>query len=586
MLFHLQFSTLQSDQYSSCHCKKCPMFGVISQQPNEYWSDYKVENRTWKSMQNCMYYIYIILWYNQNSNTQLEPKFRVGEIVEPAKKPPVGCGSVFWCGKTHCNSSSLVPTWTRNWTPDLELSLTLLGIVISILPISSTLCQDGYHVRCKHNSKQSRGGANHTSLISLKQMCPFNSLSDSIHDAISSSQTNSDTNSEAIPNTISDSNPEAIPKFIPKYNSDHSQCRTLLEEGGLRQWLCEAVGEHLSSQYVAQDDLSISSHICSKIVLGCNVCNCSSAVDSVLDACDQWLWIGEHERGIWDGELVQEMGALCESPAAYSRGRVLGISHGLGSWLLFSWSRVDHASKVDDQSTCRFIVFPASSIVRINITSKCTFSISSESSSECSSECSSAMQTPVLHAVVVPKHAFQSYHMLIAQVMIAPAENSDGICDIRPSVGHRVYNASGHWSVYGWITGFFVGLRLVKLHCPRHGNWSWLIHSELLQDHPNVAVLMDVDVVMLPIAFNVHAEIDWSTPEIMHPEPLLHPILDLPNQALISNDEEIIDVQNHCGNTCAMIFKHEQSSIGTWCHQPNWDHEVRKSAVPNVQRPL
>jgi hypothetical protein len=33
------------------------------------------------------------------------------------------------------------------------------------------------------------------------------------------------------------------------------------------------------------------------------------------------------------------------------------------------------------------------------------------------------------------------------------------------------------------------------------------MHSELRQDHPNVAVLMAVDRVMLMIAFDVHADI-------------------------------------------------------------------------------
>jgi len=68
---------------------------------------------------------------------------------------------------------------------------------------------------------------------------------------------------------------------------------------------------------------------------------------------------------------------------------------------------------------------------------------------------------------------------------------------------------------------------------------------------------MDVDRVMLPIAFDVHAEIEGDTAEITHPEPLLHLVLDLPNQALLSNDEEMIDVQNDCGNDYAVILKHE-----------------------------
>ena len=160
-------------------------------------------------------------------------------------------------------------------TPKEASYIIVLGIVISVLPISSTLLQDGYHFRFKQNSKQRRRGANQTLWIVSKQTCPINSLCDGIPDAIS--------NSNTIPVTIS-KRTEAISEAIPESNSDHSHRSTLLQEGGLRQWLCEAVGEHLSSRYVAQVNLSISPQICSKIVLGHNVCNCSSAVDSVLDA--------------------------------------------------------------------------------------------------------------------------------------------------------------------------------------------------------------------------------------------------------------------------------------------------------------
>jgi hypothetical protein len=146
------------------------------------------------------------------------------------------------------------------------------------------------------NSKQRRQRANQTSRISSKQPCPINLVSDRIPNAFSSS--NADTipatiseRTEAISEAIPNSNPEAIPEAISEAisesNSDHSHCSALLQEGRLRQWFCEAVGEHLSSRYVAQADLSISSHICSQILLGRNVCNCSSVVDSVLDARDQ-----------------------------------------------------------------------------------------------------------------------------------------------------------------------------------------------------------------------------------------------------------------------------------------------------------
>ena len=75
---------------------------------------------------------------------------------------------------------------------------------------------------------------------------------------------------------------------------------------------------------------------------------------------------------------------------------------------------------------------------------------------------------------------------------------------------------------------------------------------------------MDVNCVMLPIAFDVHAEIEGDTPEIMHPEPLLHLVIDLPNQALVSYDKEIIDVQNNCGNDYSVILlvmEHGQSCV-------------------------
>ena len=172
--------------------------------------------------------------------------------------------------------------------------IIVLGIVISVLPISSILLQDGYHVRFKQNSKQRRRGAKQTLCISLKQTCPIDLLSNGIPDAFSSSNAIpaiisecTEAISEAIPNSKPEAISEAISESIPEANSDHCHHCTLLQEGELRQWLCEAVGEHLSSRYVGQVHLSLSSHICSKIVLGRNVCNCSSEVDSALDARDQ-----------------------------------------------------------------------------------------------------------------------------------------------------------------------------------------------------------------------------------------------------------------------------------------------------------
>jgi len=442
------------------------------------------------------------------------------------------------------------------------------------------------------NTKQKRRGANQPKWISLNQTCPINLLPDGSADAFSSSNTiraSISKRTEATLNAILNSNPKANSESNP----DNAHRSTLLQAGRFWQWLCEGVNEHLSSRYIAQVNLSICSHVCSKIVLGRNVCNFSSVVDSVPDAHDEWLWIREHMRDSRDAELVQERRDLCETHAAYSKGLVVGIRHGLGSRLLFSRSPVNRSSESDYQTTWPFIVIRASSIVRIEITSMCTVSFSSECSpkrcsecsSRCSSRCSSKMQLPVLHAIKVLKHALGSYHMLIAQVVMVPAENSDGICNIGPSGSHRIHEASDHRLVYGWITGFFIGLPLVKLHRHWRGNWSGFIHSELRQDCPNIAVLMNVDRVMLPIAFDVHAEIDGDTLEITHLEPLLLLARDLPNQALVSHDVEMINVQNDCGNDYVLILivEHEQSSVHTWCHETNWDHEILGCAVPNAR---
>jgi hypothetical protein len=76
---------------------------------------------------------------------------------------------------------------------------------------------------------------------------------------------------------------------------------------------------------------------------------------------------------------------------------------------------------------------------------------------------------------------------------------------------------------------------------------------------------MDVDRVMLPIAFDVHAEIAGHTPQIMHPESLLYLVLDLPKQALVSIHKVIIDIQNDRGNDYVLIIimRHKQSSVDT-----------------------
>jgi len=260
---------------------------------------------------------------------------------------------------------------------------------------------------------------------------------------------------------------------------------------------------------------------------------------------------------------------LCESHAAYSKGIVLGISRGLGSCLLYSPSTVDNSSEGDDHSTCQLLVIRASSIVQIDITSKYASSF----------ECSFKMQFLVFRGVEVLRHTFESYHMLIARVVIVPAEHSNDICTIGLYGSDYTHKASDHRLVYGQIAGFFFWVPLGKLDFHWRGNWFGLIHSESHQDHANVAVLMGVDRVMPQIVMDVHAEIEDDAPEIMPVEPHLHLTLDLRNQALVRNHKEIIDIQNNFSNDYTMMIldmEHKQSTIDTWCQKHNRDHEFMK----------
>jgi hypothetical protein len=123
--------------------------------------------------------------------------------------------------------------------------------------------------------------------------CRINLHSEGIPRAMATSDTISLTISERTTvncDTIHHSNPKTTSvciDAISESNSDHSYCRTMHQEGVLRQWLCDVVSEHFSSRYVGQLALSISSHVCNKGVLGRNVLDCSAVVDSVLDARDQ-----------------------------------------------------------------------------------------------------------------------------------------------------------------------------------------------------------------------------------------------------------------------------------------------------------
>jgi hypothetical protein len=164
------------------------------------------------------------------------------------------------------------------------------------------------------------------------------------------------------------------------------------------------------------------------------------------------------------------------------------------------------------------------------------------------------MRSPVLHALDVPKDAVERYHILLGRVVNVPKKNSDGICSIRPGGGHRVHTASDHQLVCGRITGLFIGFPLVTLHCYWRAHWPGLMHSELRHIRPKIPVQMDINCEMRQISFDVHVEIAGGTPEIIHLEPIHHRVFDLCNQAIDTNDQEIIQVQNECGNDYAMVL--------------------------------
>jgi len=95
---------------------------------------------------------------------------------------------------------------------------------------------------------------------------------------------------------------------------------------------------------------------------------------------------------------------------------------------------------------------------------------------------------------------------------------------------------------------------------------------------------MAVDHLLLLIEFHVHAEIEGNTPEIMHPEHILHRIIYVCREVIDSVDEEIIDTQHDCGNDCAVIMnmQHDQLSVNTLYNEPNRHNKVLKSAIPNL----
>jgi len=150
--------------------------------------------------------------------------------------------------------------------------------------------------------------------------------------------------------------------------------------------------------------------MCNKILPSCNVCNCGYVVDSVLDASDQWVWMGEHGRDNWNAGLVQELWHLCESHMAYTNGIIFGIGRWLGCRLLHSRSEVDCSFQGEDQCGHELIAIWASIIVTNDITSSWTFNFACD------------MKSPVLHAGEGLKHPLWSYDMRNGRVMMLLTE--------------------------------------------------------------------------------------------------------------------------------------------------------------------
>jgi len=255
------------------------------------------------------------------------------------------------------------------------------------------------------DNKHQRSGANQTLQIFSKSTCSIKIISNGIPNSVSSSDAIA--SADTIPVTSSDyttAMSETISKSYPKTISDHSNLSRLQYQGSLLQSIWEVVSEHLSSQYIAQVDHSISRHVYSRIVVGCNVCNCRYVVDSVPDAQNRLQGIRVHMRDSQDTKHVPEMWDVSESQAAYSKGVEFCVHCRLQSRLLLSQSPVDQSSEGDNKYTCQFIVIWASSIVQTGITSMCAFNCSSENSSQCSSK----LQLPVIPAVEVPSDALES----------------------------------------------------------------------------------------------------------------------------------------------------------------------------------
>jgi len=98
---------------------------------------------------------------------------------------------------------------------------------------------------------------------------------------------------------------------------------------------------------------------------------------------------------------------------------------------------------------------------------------------------------------------------------------------------------------------------------------------------------MDIDCAMLPNAFDISAVMAWDILNMMHLDPLRHLIYDLHTKVSISNDEEIIDVENVRIHNWAVNFPlldKEHLSVDVWCNKPDQDHEILLRTMSSVQR--
>lgn len=77
MQFDLPFANLRSDHYSLSQNHKVNNSRSIPSPQNEKWSDCKLANVWFKRIENCIFYICIIMRYSLNSNSDLEAKFWV-----------------------------------------------------------------------------------------------------------------------------------------------------------------------------------------------------------------------------------------------------------------------------------------------------------------------------------------------------------------------------------------------------------------------------------------------------------------------------------------------------------------------------